>query len=150
MDKYYIYIHSDPHTKEIVYIGKGCNGRAWDVTRSRTANKDHQNWRVRLIELGNIPTDWVTIIHRNLSEKEAFKIECTWMHENGRPKFNKTGGEKNHQSKISDDQAREIYKLTKISDLYHKDIAKQYGISRSAVSMIATKKQWKAATSCLK
>ena len=147
MNNYYVYLHKDPTTKEIVYVGKGRHGRAWDVTRCRTENKDHQNWMLEQSEKGFLPSDWVTILEKNLTEKEAFSAETVWMHEHGSPEFNRTSGQKNHQAKITDDQAREIFKLASIKQ--HKEIAEEYGISRSAVSMIATRKQWRAATACL-
>jgi len=147
--KFYVYKHVDPITKEIVYLGKGCNGRAWDVTRCRTQNKEHQDWMLSLCEKGYLPSDWVEIIDRNLTEKEAFKEETKWFHLYGQPKFNRTAGEKNHQAKLTDNQAQEIFILTKTTKRTHKDIATEYNVSRTAISMIASRKQWKAATACL-
>ena len=149
MNKYYVYKHTDPNTAEVVYFGKGCHGRAWDVTRSRTENKEHQNWMLLLSENGFTPDDWVQIVKKGLSEDEAFKTELEYFHTNGQPKFNRTAGEKNHQAKLTDIQAKEIFKLTKTTKLTHKDIAKEYNVSRTAISMIASRKQWKAATACL-
>jgi hypothetical protein len=149
MNKYYVYKHVDPITSEIVYVGKGCHGRAWDVTRARTENKDHQKWMLELCDKGYTPDDWVILIHKGLSEKDSFSKEVEYFHNYGRPKFNRTGGEKNHQSKLTDEEARTIFKMTQEKTKTHCEIAKDYGISRSAVSMIATRKQWKTATSCL-
>ena len=146
---YYVYHHVDPITSEIVYVGKGCHGRAWDVTRCRNTHKEHQDWMKELCVLGYIPTDWVKIEHKNLSENEALRLEKEYFHTKGQPIFNRQSGEKNHQSKITDEQAREIYLLTKQKTMLHREIADLYGISRTAVSMIASRKQWKAATSCL-
>jgi hypothetical protein len=147
--KYYVYQHIDPDTQQVVYIGKGCGGRAWDVTRCRSQNKDHQDWMVSLCQKGFVPSDWVIICHKNLSEAESFLKETEWFHLNGQPKFNRTSGEKNHQSKLTDSQAREIFTLTKTTNQTHKNIAKDYNVSRAAVSMIASRKQWRAATACL-
>ena len=149
MNKYYVYKHIDPNTAEVVYVGKGCHGRAWDVTRSRTENKEHQSWMLLLSENGFTPDNWVQIIAKGLSEEESFKMELEYFHNNGQPKFNKTAGEKNHQAKLTDNQAKEIFTLTKTTNLSHKDLAAAYDVSRSAISMIASRKQWKAATACL-
>lgn len=37
---FYVYTHTDPITELVVYIGKGCHGRAWDVTRCRGQHKE--------------------------------------------------------------------------------------------------------------
>jgi hypothetical protein len=144
---YYVYLHKNPETDEIVYVGKGCHGRAWVVTRGKKTSKNHQDWMKSMGEKGFIPCDWVVILQKNLTEHDAFKIETNWMHVNGQPKFNRTGGEKNYQAKLTDEQAREIFNRAKTE--LHKNLAEEFNISRSAVSMIATRKQWRAATSCL-
>jgi len=149
MDVYYVYIHFDPETTKVVYVGKGCNGRAWDVTRCRNKHKEHQTWMQNLCKLGFIPTDWVEILHKNCTESEALRLEKEYMYKYGQPIFNRQAGEKNYQAKLTDEQAREIYKAAQEKKLTHKQLADIYGISRSAVSMIATRKQWRAVTSCL-
>lgn len=148
MDKFYVYRHIDPETKETVYVGKGVHGRAWDVTRSRT-NQAHSKWMIEMCDKGWLPSDWVKIEAKNLSEKQAFEVEASIMHQEGRTKFNKQAGENNHQSKLTDTQAKEIYIKCKHEKIPHKELADAYGVSRSAISMIATRRQWKTTTAGL-
>lgn len=145
--RYYVYLHVDPITGETVYVGKGTLGRAWDVTRVRKKHHhEHCSWMLSLSEQGYLPTDWVHILERNLTEDEAFSKEKEYLHNNGKLKFNRQSGEDNYQAKLTDSQAREIYKLANFDKLKHKEIADKYKVSRTCVSMIASGKQWKATT----
>lgn len=139
---YYVYQHFHPLTEEVVYIGKGCHGRAWDVTRCRNQHKEHQDWMKELCINGFIPTDWVFIVKRGLLEEEAYTLEHNLINQ-GCPIFNRQSGGKQHQSKLTNDQAIEIYELTK-DRIPHKEIADYYGVSKACVSMISTVTQWKA------
>lgn len=147
VNKYYVYLHRDPDTKAVVYVGKGCGGRAWDVSRNRGGHPDHMEWMNTLMQDGYLPMDWVTILHKNLPEEVAFSLEKEYLHTQGCPMYNRQSGERNNKAKLTDEQAREIYLLAKTTT--HKELADRYGISRSAVSMIASRKQWRAATACL-
>lgn len=141
---FYVYDHIHPVTGEVVYIGKGCHGRAWDVTRCRGQHKAHQDWMKGLCAKGFTPADWVRILYQGLTEKQALDEEHYLINE-GCPVFNRQSGEKQHQAKLTNQQAIEIYELTKSKKpIYHKDIAAKYGVSRTCVSMISSVKQWKA------
>jgi hypothetical protein len=144
-DIFYVYQHHEPRVEqgECVYVGKGCHGRAWDVTRARRDNKHHQQWMLTLCSYGFIPTDWVSIISSGLSEKDALALEKQLIHTLA-PKFNMQSGEKQHQAKLTNDDALQIYDLVKSKKHTHKDIADTFGVSRTCVSMIASRKQWKA------
>jgi hypothetical protein len=142
---YYVYIHVDPITQEIVYIGKGVGGRAWDVTRARGEHKEHQQWMKDLMENGFIPSDWVRIERRQLTEKEALKFETELRHSIGITKFNRQSGERQHRSKMTNEQALKAFELVKEGKT-HKEIAEMYGVSRTAISMLLTGKQWRAVT----
>jgi hypothetical protein len=142
---YYVYLHCDPVSNEIVYVGKGCYGRAWDVTRNRVGHPEHLAWLKQLSAKGYLPSDWVEIISKNLSEAEAFSLEKQTLHMVGTRRFNRQSGERNYQSKLTDKQACEIF----IRDEPHKKLAEEFGVSRSAISMIKSRKQWRAATACL-
>lgn len=145
---YYVYEHFDPETKQIVYFGKGCYGRAWDVTRARRENKEHQLWMKELSSRGYLPSDWVYIRERELSEKEALELEHYLINNYG-PRFNTQAGEKQHQAKLTNEQAIEIYELAnqkKDTPRYplHQELANKYNVSRACISMIANVKQWKS------
>ena len=149
MDEHYVYLHHDPTTGQIVYVGKGIYGRAWDVTRSRAYNKEHREWMKGLSKLGFTPNQWVTIHKKNLTEEEAFKIEKEYLHNNGTLTFNMQCGEKQYQAKMTNKQAREAFKMAK-EGKKHKEIAELYGVSRTAISMLASGKQWRAVTADLR
>jgi hypothetical protein len=65
--KYYVYYHIDVNTKEIVYIGKGKNNRAWDF-RIGTRN---QEWN-EYIKNNKINAKLIVV---DVSEEEALAIE---------------------------------------------------------------------------
>lgn len=90
-DKYYVYVHRDLETFEIVYIGHGSGGRAWQCgsTHSPLRCKEHCEWSDKALNQGRTPDEWVQIIMSNMS-KEAAKTEekkLIWMY---KPKFNKS------------------------------------------------------------
>ena len=143
MSKFYVYMHRCPLTSEIVYVGKGTGGRAWDVTRSRGTFKEHQTWMLELIDQGYVPSDWVFIIHKGLDEREAFNREKEFLYANGHVRFNRYSGERQHQAKLSDQDAIDIYKLAWTTKEPHSSIAARYGVCRTVISMIKHKKQWK-------
>lgn len=97
---------------------------------------------------GYVPGDWVKIHASGLTEKQAFEAEANYRHLFGSPKFDRTSGEKNHKAKLTDTQACDIYIACK-NNANHGELANKYGVSRSAISMIASRKQWRAATACL-
>ncbi len=99
------------------------------------------------MEKGYTPDDWVVIMWKGLSEQEALEKEKTYLHTKGCPRFNRQSGERNYQAKLTDEQARDIYRRAPTTN--HGDLAVEYGVSRSAISMIASRKQWRAATACL-
>ena len=144
---YYVYVHNHPKTNETVYVGKGCYGRAWDVTRNRNGHPDHLSWMKTLCEEGYLPYDWVWIIHKGLSEKEAFEKEKEYLHKHGTTRFNRQSGERNNKAKLTDTQALNIYDRCLTGESKRK-IAIEFGVSPSAVHMIANRKQWKAVTAC--
>ena len=140
---FYVYLHVCPKTKEVVYVGKGTSGRAWDVTRARAGYEEHQQWMLSLIAEGFLPHEWVEILHRGLTESEAFGKEKEYLYSNGRTRFNRYSGERQHQAKLTDLQAIEIYRAAWTTDEPHKSIAERYGICRTSVSMIKHKRQWR-------
>lgn len=148
MNNFYVYTHHDPRGKfdEVVYVGKGKHGRAWDVTRCRSQHKEHQDWMIKLCEQGYVPNEWVTIVEQGLTEDEAFAMETNILHTGGCPIFNRQSGEKQHQAKLTNAQARCIYVLCELGEKTHKEIAEEYKVSRSTISMIASGKQWRAIT----
>ncbi len=142
---HYVYIHVDPRTCETVYVGKGVHGRAWDATRNRGTNPKHLEWMLELAKQGYTPDEWVVIINKGLTDKEALKQEKDYLHKIGRTKFNMQGGERNHMAKLTDLQALEIYRRAKAGEP-HAVLAREFGVCRPNISMIATRKQWRVVT----
>lgn len=145
---YYVYLHKDPITNKIVYVGKGIGGRAWDVTRCRGQHKEHQLWMQTLMSNGYIPTDWVTIIHKNLTEQEAFSKEKEYLHTNGLLLFNRQSGERQHQAKLKNYQAIDIYLALQLG-IKPNELSTMYKVSKATIYMIKKKTQWKTTLSLL-
>lgn len=146
MNKYYVYQHVHPVTGELVYIGKGTGGRAWDVTRCRGTHRQHQEWMEAMMEEGYVPSDWVQIVNQALPEKEAFALEKECLHDSGGTIFNRQSGQRNYQAKLTDDQAREIY----LSDEPVRVLAQRYKVSRACIYHIKKGTQWRAATAFIR
>lgn len=139
---YYVYTHTDPQTHEIVYVGKGVYGRAWDVTRARKQSSGHCDWMKALSDKGYLPVDWVDVTISALTEKEAYEEEKHLLHSIGGTRFNGQSGERNYQAKLTDDEARAIY----VSSESVKNLAFAYSVSRAAIYHIKKGTQWRAAT----
>lgn len=70
-NQYYVYAHVDPDTHEIVYVGKGSNGRAWTANPRRP---DHAAWmRAQAAKYG--PSMHINILVYNLTPQRACEIE---------------------------------------------------------------------------
>lgn len=89
MTKYYWYQHVDPDSQEVVYVGYGSGGRAWQCGSSHSPlrSKEHCKWADELLERGITPDEWVVIGDRGISKDEAKEIELQLIHEL-KPKFN--------------------------------------------------------------
>lgn len=140
--KYYVYTHHDPVTHELMYIGKGSGGRAWDVSRNRSENPLHQKWMLCLLENGYLPIDWTDIESKNLTNEEARKRELQLIHTNP-SRFNRQSGENQHQSKLTNNQAIEIYKRIHTGEKA-RALSEEFKVSRAAIYHIKNKNQWKA------
>lgn len=73
---YYVYAHYDCDEKNIVYIGKGSGGRAWDARPTTRGNNgghnDHCGWICNKI-LDN--QSFVKILVSRVNSSEALEIE---------------------------------------------------------------------------
>lgn len=83
-NRYYVYTHFHPETKEVVYVGKGAGGRAWatgystaKASRGLRGNRteEHQRWITELLEAGHTPGDYVQIVAQGLDNGSALDIE---------------------------------------------------------------------------
>ena len=77
---HYVYTHVDPDTDEIVYVGKGTNGRAWafgspSVGRRTIRSKEHTEWYHEKEARGLHPGDLVNIVKVFSYSREALAYE---------------------------------------------------------------------------
>ena len=117
----YLYIHKHPQTGEIVYVGKGSNSRAWEISTRR--NPPHREWMSELTLGGCIPCDWVVITHRDLSSESASSLEKATINQY-RPKFN-TYNNPDASSVDQEEVARA--KELRLAGMSFRRIAKQMG-----------------------
>lgn len=91
MNRYYWYKHIDPDTKEVVYVGHGSGGRAWQCGSSHSPlrSDEHCKWADELLNRGVTPDEWVEIGDRGLTKKEAKEVEHELIHQL-KPKFNRS------------------------------------------------------------
>lgn len=81
---YYVYDHFDPVSGEVVYIGLGTMGRAWEAS---TRTRAHKEWCVRLSERGYTPDQYVRLRVRGLRRLVALQLERRAI-EMAKPRFN--------------------------------------------------------------
>lgn len=78
----YVYLHRDPITNEVRYVGAGSKGRAWACgwsskggSRRGNRTKEHQAWLNFLFDAGYTMGDIVKILAQGLSTNDAHAIE---------------------------------------------------------------------------
>jgi|SRR5665213_1607179 len=142
VNKYYVYIHFHPKTKEVVYVGKGTGHRAWVTSCNPAAYKqkygqgrtpEHHSWAEALFAEGYTPEDFVKIKEKGLNNKAALQYEAelkaTYI-KAGSKLFNMNVGEK--LLKLSIQQTKEAEKL-RLDDKSYLEIAAHFGVSTMAV-----------------
>ena len=127
-DRNYVYMHVDPTTGEVVYVGLGVGSRAWDI-RTRDVNQNHYVWLQSQLETGFIPTDWVVVEFRNLSRLEAQERELELIHQLG-PKFNVSGSWA--AKKYSLDDVKN-WKVLRETGLTYKEIGMKTGVGEMVI-----------------
>lgn len=94
--KHYVYVHVDPRTGVVRYVGKGTAGRAWacgwsssqsDEGRRGNRTEEHQSWISDLLSKGYTPGDWVKIVEQNMTNEAAKKLERKMLSEATRPEL---------------------------------------------------------------
>ena len=74
MNKYYIYIHINPKTNQIFYVGKGKDNRAY-IKSNRS-----KLWK-RIVNKYGYEVDFIA---KDLTEEQAFELEIYWISKIGR------------------------------------------------------------------
>lgn len=72
MNSHYVYIHRDPSTFEVKWVGKGKKNRAYDFYLKRRTGR-HREWLSSILEKKLVPV--VELLSEHLSEEEAFALE---------------------------------------------------------------------------
>lgn len=102
MNKYYVYVHINPLTKRVFYVGKGQSDRAWDY------HGRNIYWK-RIYNKYGVD---VNIVSHSLSEKDAFDLEQLLILEYRDLGFNLTnlsdGGEGSSGLRFTDQQRLNI------------------------------------------
>lgn len=93
LQSYYVYHHIEPETGEVKYIGHGWKSRAWVHGGRKTVSRDqeHLDWLEELNSKGFLPIDYVIIVNRGLTKKEACKEEQSQIR-HIKPPFNRPQG----------------------------------------------------------
>ncbi len=128
--KRYLYLHVDPKTQSVVYIGKGTGGRAWDCAYTSRGNKQHQAWMVSLLEQGYTPADFVAVLEQNLNEIEAQTRERELIEQHlksGSPLFNLMQRGQTKQTKLSLEALKQA-RLLREQGLSYKKIGDQLSV----------------------
>lgn len=131
MLKFYVYKHTDPRTGELVYIGQGSGGRAWQCgsSHSPVRSEEHKDWGDALGLEGFTSDQWVEIIKRGLSKEAAIIKERTLIREL-RPRFNKIQGLK--LLKMNKEILDKAFELRQLG-LSYQSIAAEVGLAPMTV-----------------
>lgn len=126
----YVYEHFDPRTGEVRYVGKGTGGRAWSVARSGSRSLAHFEWLTEIQEHGFTPDQFVRVIARGLSNKEALRLELLTIKAYGYDRlFNST---MSHGLMLNAEQLQRA-ELLRREGLSHAVIAERIGTSTMTV-----------------
>ena len=79
---FYVYMHVDPDSKEVLYIGMGQGSRAYatktvkiNTTRYGHRSPEHAKHLDDLLDKGYLPHEWITFIKRGLHKQDALLLE---------------------------------------------------------------------------
>jgi hypothetical protein len=137
---YYVYVHIDPETGEVLYVGMGKGPRAYAMKTSKTKDPiyyvhrspEHAEHLEKLYQQEYLPHEWVYFDSRGLTKEQARLREKELIKEL-RPKYNRPAGVK--QLKFDLKEVKQIKKLRE-EGLYYSDIAKVMGCSQMVAHRI--------------
>jgi hypothetical protein len=99
---HYVYVHRDPRTGEVVYIGSGTGDRAWTI---RGRGPEHQAWFAELRREGFQVGDAVTLLTGPLTEICSRDYEW-FLTQRVRPRFDRQSRRKYSWEQVADWRAR--------------------------------------------
>lgn len=127
-ERYYVYCHTDPNTKEIVYVGHGCGARAW-ISDPPFRSELHCEWLSIQEKMGYNPSKWVRILHENLFKTKACEIERRLI-KFYKPRYNKIQGAA--LLKVSPEILEEAFSL-RSTGLTYSEIAKTLNLATMTI-----------------
>lgn len=126
----YVYLHKDPTTQKVVYVGKGSGQRAWmirnsnrDAARYGHRSKQHYEWAKKLDSMGIHLGQVVLIVAYPLTDENARALEKELIKKYN-PIFNKHKG---HQSMVDKELINKAKNLRK-DGMFYSQIAKELGV----------------------
>lgn len=128
-ERFYVYLHVHPTTDKIMYVGYGSGGRGWVCSSTSRKNKDHFDWIRNLLKDGKTPDQFVTVVKRDLSMKEADELERKLIKQH-QPPFNRIFVQS--QTSLTKKQCASIARLRKRNVSYEK-IAQRVGTTAMSV-----------------
>ena len=138
-----MYVHFDPDTKEILYVGMGVGQRAYTINTSKISDvhyihrsPEHCEHLKLLMSKGYLPHEWIDFRHKCLDKDTARKFEKELIKEL-KPKYNRKHGIK--IMLFDEIGVREIFKLRK-EGLYYHQIAEKMGCSTMVAHRILNNK----------
>lgn len=134
---HYVYAHIDPETSQLLYVGQGQRHRAWeyyshprpDGTYWVGRTPEHRDHLLSLVSKGYLPCDWVHIVERQLSKKDAKQIEHDLI-ELTSPMFNKKPGLA--QLALTKDQVARAIQMRK-DGKYFREIAEEFNVATMTI-----------------
>lgn len=142
----YIYAHINPETGEVIYVGQGQKGRAWECKKR---SEPHEKFLDNLAGMGFTPADWVVILDQDIDAnavgpRELFLIKTL------KPLFNHQGvvpstaqGEASTNSVLTTAQVREIRKSYSQGGVTMQTLGEAYGVARVTILKIIHRQMWK-------
>jgi hypothetical protein len=147
-NRFYVYGHYDGN--ELVYVGMGQKGRAFDC-RSDSTRQSNEHTKFMVEKLTNGDVSFVQFFATHLSKLEADKIELSLIKEHD-PKFNLAHtkrkkvhkGEDNKKSILTEDDAFLLkYFCLPVSYTIRKSLAHTLGVNVCTVNDIQYNRTWR-------
>ena len=128
---HYVYIHSDPRTDEVLYVGHGFKGRAWvyGSPKSDSRSNEHLAHLEGMTESYLTPEDWVTVLYKGLTKVDACELERREIVKL-KPRYNKPQGLK--LLKMVDEKIQKARDL-RYEGMSYKSVGEALGVSTMTI-----------------
>lgn len=128
---HYVYLHTDPRSKEVMYVGSGTKERAWVYSATTRNNPDHLAWCIELQHLGYTPDEWVSIELRTRDKEQVLAWERKLIVDLD-PDFNRTNRRWDWCLTLSEEQLAAARKY-RAEGYSYKIIAREVGTSTMTI-----------------